>query len=522
MKKSLLLFIVPLLFSCSTNQNYLSFKENEYILKDGESIRVEQNNKDVIYELIGDVPDGVSLSKDGVIHFDNSIPNYTQVLAIAKYNNLVSNEVVLTLYYDYLSSSINFINQIDYIVNGEMIKATDSNNYGISYSLKNDVKGISINKSSGKIQYTSIVEDNTPFTVVAKSGNNNFKEHTFYTVTKNTIGIKNKIQINHMNTNLDNSYYLDFTNYSSIENENIVSLCDSSNKIISSNNYDYKIDEKKLILKSSYINTLKAGEHNFKIITKRNAVEIQLNLATKFIDNVNDLVSIDDLSGYYIQTSDIDLSEYLLGKEKGWTPIGIYHDVLDQNIATKDAFKGVYDGNGHVINNLKAQRKDELGFNFGLFGYVTSSAIIRNLGVTGNVDVSSYSGGLVGSNSGLIENCYSNVVVSAYSGGDDYRYLGGLVGNNFGTIKTSYAYGNVRCDKQFGAFVGNNEGEIENCFARICPNLNSFNGNGVVNETNVLFSSAEEMKNYDYSNVFTSKYWKLESGKLPTLIPDQY
>ena len=269
--KKRLLFIIPLLFSCSSNQNYLSFKENEYILKDGDSIKVEQNNKGVIYELIGDVPSGVSLSKEGVIHFDNSIPNYTQVLAIAKYNNLVSNEIVLTLYYDYLASSINFINQIDYIVNGEMIKATDSNNYGISYYLKNDVKGISINKSSGKVQYTSIVEDNIPFIVVAKSGNNNLQEHTFYTVTKNTIGIKNKIQINHINTNLDNSYYLDFTNYSSIENDNIVSLCDSNNKIISSNNYEYKINEKKLILKSNYINTLKTGEHIFKIITKRNA-----------------------------------------------------------------------------------------------------------------------------------------------------------------------------------------------------------------------------------------------------------
>lgn len=521
--KKYILFLLPLLFSCSNNQTYLSFKENEYLLKNGESIKVEQNISNITYKLIGNIPEGVELSKDGTIHFDTNIPNYSQVLAIAKSNNLVSKEIVLTLYYDYLSSSINFINDIDYIVNGEMIKAIDSNNYGISYTLKENVKGISIDKSSGKVTYTSVVEDNTPFIVQAKSGTNNIQEHTFYTVTKNTIKVKNKVQINRINTTENNNYYLDFSSYPSIENDDIISLTTSNNRVIDKQYYSYNVNEKKLTLNSTYINYLNAGEHIFKIITKRNAIEIQLNLATKYIETVEDLLSINnDLNGYYIQTKDLDLADYLSNQELGWIPIGIYHDVLDQTQATKDAFRGTYDGNGHVIKNLKAKRKDELSFNFGLFGYTTSSSIIRNLGVTGNVNVSSYSGGLVGSNSGLIENCYTNVFVSAYSGGDSYRYVGGLVGSNFGTIKTSYAYGNIKCDKQFGAFVGNNEGEIENCYGRTCPGLKTFVGNGVVSNSNILFSSGEEMKSFDYSKTFLSKYWKLSLGELPTLIPNQY
>ncbi len=524
MKKHTHIFLLlPLLLSCSSNDvTYLSFEKNEYLLKNGDSIKVMQKTSNVNYKLIGEIPSNVSLSSNGVINFDESIPNYSQVLAIATKNNLVSNEVVLTLYYTYLDSSITFSNQIDYITNGESIKAIDSNNYGITYSLKENVKGISIDKSTGKVSYTSVVEDNTPFVVLAKSGNSNFAEHTFYTVTKNTVTIKNKVQINKLNTNVNNKYYLDFSSYPSIENDDIVALCLNNNKIIDKNNYSYDINKKELTIYADYINTLDAGEHIFKIITKRNAVEIQLNLATKFIDTVDDLVSITDLSGYYIQTNDLDLEEYLSNKEAGWTPIGIYHDVLDQTQATKDAFKGVYDGNGHTIINIKANRKDEYSFNFGLFGYTTSSAIIRNLGVEGYYNVSSYSGGLVGSNSGLIENCYSNTLIQAYSGGNSYRYVGGLVGNNFGIINSSYAYGNIKCDKQYGALVGNNEGEINNCFSKTFQGVSSLIGSGTINGNNILFNSMDEMKNYNYKDMLTSKYWYLNVGSLPTLIPDMY
>ena len=506
-----------------------TFSNDNYVLKNGDYIKVDKERKDVTYHIIGNSPQGVSLALDGKFTFDTSIPNYQQVLVIAKYKEKISNEVVVTLTYDYLSSSIKFNNPIDYVMDGEFITANDSNNYGIRYEINPEVKGISINSSSGKIQYTDVVEDGTHFFVVAKSGSNNIANHEFITVTKDIVKAKNSIEINELISPKDNTYYLDFEEYPSISNEDIVCLTDEYNSIIDSKYYSYNKEEKSLTIKSEYISTLTSGEKKIKCTTKRNSIDLSLNVADRFVDSVEDLLHIrsstEALKGYYIQTKDIDLKEYLsnegYNEGKGWNPIGIYHDVIGEE-ATKDAFKGTYDGNGHKITSLTANRKDELGFNFGLFGYCTSSSVIKNLGVEGRVSCSSYAGGLVGSNSGIITNCYSNVVISAYSGGNSYRYLGGLVGNNFGRISTSYSVGNVMSDKDFGAFVGYNEGVIEYCFARESTNCKKFVGYGVVSSSNILFTSLDEMKTYDYSEVFTSNYWDLQVGQLPTLIPNAY
>ena len=77
-------------------------------------------------------------------------------------------------------------------------------------------------------------------------------------------------------------------------------------------------------------------------------------------------------------------------------------------------------------------------------------------------------------------------------------------------------------DRDFGAFVGYNEGVIENCFARESTNCKKFVGYGVVSNTNILFASLDEMKTYDYSKVFTSNYWSTEVGQLPSLVPNSY
>lgn len=506
-----------------------TFSNDNYILTNGDYIKVDKERKNVTYHIIGDAPQGVNLALDGKFTFDTSIPNYQQVLVIAKYNEKISNEVVVTLTYDYLSSSITFNNPIDYVMDGEFITATDSNNYGIRYEISPHVKGISINSSSGKIQYTDIVEDGTRFFVVAKSGKNNVASHEFVTVTKNIVKAKNSITINELISPKDNVYYLNFEEYPSISDEDIVCLSDEYNSTIDTKYYSYNKEEKSLTIKSEYIATLTSGEKKIKCTTKRNSIDLSLNVADRFIDSVEDLLhirsSVETLKGYYIQTKDIDLKEYLANEGyndgKGWNPIGIYHDVLGEE-ATKDAFKGTYDGNGHKITSLSANRKDELGFNFGLFGYCTSSSVIKNLGVEGRVSCSSYAGGLVGSNSGIITNCYSNVVISAYSGGKSYKRIGGLVGNNFGRISTSYSIGNVMADKEFGAFAGSNEGIIENCFARESTNCKQFVGYGVVSNTNILFASLDEMKSYDYSNVFTSNYWNFQEGQLPSLVPNAY
>lgn len=524
MKNKLLLPLaaLALLASCSSTNDGLSFSNSEYTLKNGDSIKVNGNGKNVTYSLIGNHDSSITLSSSGTISFPNTIPNYSQVLAIAKRGEMTSKEIVLTLYYDYLKSDITFTNKIDYIMDGERVSASDSNGYGIVYSLKNDVPGISIDSSSGRLSYTSVVTDGTKFVVVASSGIGSSAEHTFTAVTENIVKANGYVAINHVNPEEGNSFVLDYSGYPSIEGDQLVSLTNAMNKDIDSTNYSYDTDTKTLTLTKEYISSLKAGEHTIKAITERNAITFTLKIATKYIYTAEELASLPDLSGYYIQMADIDLADYLADKPLGWTPIGLYHDLTDSTAATADAFKGTYDGNGHVVTNLYATRKDEASFNFGLFGYVTSSSIIRNIGVKGRANVSSYSGGLVGSNSGLIENCYSEVVMDVYSGGDSYKHVGGFVGNNFGTIRSSYSNASVRSDIYKGSFVGSNEGTIEDCFARAYPGITNFAGVGKVASSCILFSDSSAMQAYDYSDAFTSSYWSLEEGRLPLLVPDQY
>ncbi|HUS74044.1 MAG TPA: fibronectin type III domain-containing protein [Sedimentisphaerales bacterium] len=129
-------------------------------------------------------------------------------------------------------------------------------------------------------------------------------------------------------------------------------------------------------------------------------------------------------------------------------------------------FRGVFDGNGHVVRNLRSF--SDLGGYMGLFGCVDSGGQIKNLGlehVHSCIGYNSYvyMGGLVGHNSGTITNCYSVGNVSGY------RYVGGLVGyNHYGTITGCYSKGGVYGNSCVGGVVGyNNRGTISGCHSTV-------------------------------------------------------
>lgn len=185
-----------------------------------------------------------------------------------------------------------------------------------------------------------------------------------------------------------------------------------------------------------------------------------------------------NLSGKYIQISDIDLSGI-----NNWEPLG--NDVNN--------FTGEFDGGGYTISDLKVDRK--LSDNVGLFGY-TSDAEIKNVGlidakvegrghvgglvgnfvrssidnsyVTGEVSGSTYRvGGLVGFHitRSSIKNSHTDVLVS----GNVYN-MGGLVGGQYSSssVINSYAVGDVIGSyDQVGGLVGyqENYSRIENSFA---------------------------------------------------------
>jgi len=211
-------------------------------------------------------------------------------------------------------------------------------------------------------------------------------------------------------------------------------------------------------------------------------------------------------------TCNLDLDPNLPGRE-------IYTIAVIAPITSPGSptFAGSFDGNRHVIRNLTINGE----YASGLFGYLTSNALIDNLGiedaliiatenyigllagfnhgsitrcystgsVTGNdyvgglvgssngssitncysivlVNSSNYAGGLCGKNGGKLSNCYSNSMVS---GGNNSEYLGGLCGENHGNIINCYAAGSVTGGNNsynLGGLCGlNRYGAITNCYA---------------------------------------------------------
>lgn len=146
--------------------------------------------------------------------------------------------------------------------------------------------------------------------------------------------------------------------------------------------------------------------YRIKTLEQLEAFRDSVNGGDDYKDKVVKLTANIDMSAKY--GADID------GNEVSWTPIG-----------NKDKkFKGTFDGDGHIIENLYINAK-ESDYQ-GLFGYMNSGTI-KNLGVSGNVTGQAYVGGIVGyvysySGTAVISNCYNNATVNG-----TYR-IGGVVG----------------------------------------------------------------------------------------------
>ncbi|MDR2580918.1 MAG: MBG domain-containing protein, partial [Fibromonadaceae bacterium] len=231
---------------------------------------------------------------------------------------------------------------------------------------------------------------------------------------------------------------------------------------------------------------------------------------------------------HYQLVEDIDLSGYA-----NWIPIG-------DNIWS---FKGVFDGNGKKIANLKIIAGTS---NQGLFGY-TVYATIQNLGIE-NADISGNNnvGGIVAdASASLIKNCYITGRVSGNS------IVGGIAGyTTFATaVNNCYSTATVSGENNVGGIVGRliNAAEIGNSaalgitimhtdatsFGRIAgAGLNAANYFGNIAYADMLVSnatisndangrdglgktSAEILDGTAFNDLFTDNIWVKEAGKLP-------
>ncbi|MBE0619390.1 MAG: filamentous hemagglutinin N-terminal domain-containing protein, partial [Burkholderiales bacterium] len=170
-----------------------------------------------------------------------------------------------------------------------------------------------------------------------------------------------------------------------------------------------------------------------------------------------------NLSGNYALGKNIDAtptSEWNSGA--GFAPIGGI---------SEDQFTGTFDGLGHVIDGLVINRPGSN--NAGLFGYVGTAGIVRNVGLVGaSVSGQDYVGALVGYNdSGTIGNSYATGAVSGRNS------VGGLVGYHYyGMISNSYTSGSATGKSYVGGLVGYNEEDGDTNITSVHASVN-VNGN---------------------------------------------
>lgn len=246
------------------------------------------------------------------------------------------------------------------------------------------------------------------------------------------------------------------------------------------------------------------GEEEYTVGNGTEAYPYVINTTGQLIYFSNQINKDEDHSAFFVLGCDIDL------KGIEWTPIGIVDN---------KCFEGVFDGRGYEVSNFCiTQRLDNSNAkNVGLFGRNTGT--IRNVGVTNfNIDcswdyifglvLSVYSGGLVGSNEGKIENSYSMGYINLeYNGratitAQAHIRAGGLVGYNTGKLFNCYSTAdvNVKYNNEAGTVyaaglvVG---GTVENCL--VTGNVNAeYSYHTIGGECKVFSIGGECFNSYSY------------------------
>ncbi len=207
------------------------------------------------------------------------------------------------------------------------------------------------------------------------------------------------------------------------------------------------------------------------------------NGETYAIGDLEDLVKLRTLvnggqtgeGSTFVMCDDIDMSSI-----DNWTSIGAFNT---------EEFKGTFDGNGHVISNLKGN-----SFMYQMAG------TIKNLGME-NVNVSgNHAGGIAGLLRGTVSNSWViGSVQSIYNGG------GGIAGkneNHGSVINKCWFKGTVSSSSvTVGGILGfaNNRCQITNCFVEGDITANNAAAGGIVG------SGAYIIKNCSFKGNVTSQ-----------------
>jgi hypothetical protein len=168
-------------------------------------------------------------------------------------------------------------------------------------------------------------------------------------------------------------------------------------------------------------------------------------------------------------------------------------------IGTADSpFHGTFDGNGHIVSGVYVNNSGS--DHQGLFGVVNGKATIKNLGVANSyVKGKNYVGGLVGNNDGNVSNCYSISMVTGQNN------VGVLIGWNSGKINNCYSVeivtGNRKQNRRLVGTINENSSVGSSYYEAESSNLSDDSSKGE-SKTTEQMKMQSTFTNWDFTNTW--------------------
>lgn len=232
-------------------------------------------------------------------------------------------------------------------------------------------------------------------------------------------------------------------------------------------------------------------QQGFNFSTQRGSDDANLK-EFQVITNAADMQAIkDDLVGNYALGSNINASSIA-----NFVPIGTMIEGSGPNVGNRP-FKGLFDGLGHVIENLTIHKQGFQGQDSyaGLFGKI-EDADIRNVGlINAQIQGGAFVGGLIGE---MTDSKLSNSFVQGHVEGQ--YHVGALVGYGFNSaLDQVYSTGSVNYEDGESTLVGYlHDASITNgYFSKQNGAVTVWDGLGV----DSVLSAEEAQQSQSYSNL---------------------
>ena len=195
------------------------------------------------------------------------------------------------------------------------------------------------------------------------------------------------------------------------------------------------------------------------------------------ISSAQDLVSLaqlvnsgQEMTANAVLTTDIDMSEVA----SNWTAIG---DWGEKSKTASAAYKGHFDGKGHIITGFNATSSHNY---YGIFGVISTGALIENFTIYGTMSLGHKTGGVVGYSrdaTPTIRNIHSYLKINCTEAATTAQRAGGILGSavNGTTVIENCTYSDT-------INVGGHTGNIGGIVGYVNNNTAA-----IVNITNCLF-----------------------------------